>query len=277
MSNNLLKGKKGIIFGALDEQSIAWKVAERAVEEGAQITLTNAPVAMRFGEIYKLAEKLNAEVIPADATELADLEQLVDKSIESFGGQKIDFVLHSIGMSINVRKKKDYTDLNYEWMQKSFDVSAISFHKLMQVLYKKDAVNDWGSILALTYIAAQRSFPDYSEMAEAKALLESFARSFGYHYGVKRHVRVNTISQSPTVTTAGSGVKGFTEFFQYADKMSPLGNASALDCANYCVSMFSDFTRMVTMQNLFHDGGFSSMGMSPAILDWNPGANTGEE
>lgn len=277
MSNNLLKGKKGIIFGALDEQSIAWKVAERAVEEGAQITLTNAPVAMRFGEIYKLAEKLNAEVIPADATELADLEQLVDKSIESFGGQKIDFVLHSIGMSINVRKKKDYTDLNYEWMQKSFDVSAISFHKLMQVLYKKDAVNDWGSILALTYIAAQRSFPDYSEMAEAKALLESFARSFGYHYGVKRHVRVNTISQSPTVSTAGSGVKGFTEFFQYADKMSPLGNASALDCANYCVSMFSDFTRMVTMQNLFHDGGFSSMGMSPAILDWNPGANTGEE
>ena len=256
MSNNLLKGKTGIIFGALDEQSIAWKVAERAVEEGARITLTNAPVAMRFGEIYKLAEKLNAEVIPADATELADLEQLVDKSIESFGGQKIDFVLHSIGMSLNVRKKKDYTDLNYEWMQKSLDVSAISFHKMMQVLYKKDALNDWGSILALTYIAAQRTFPDYSEMAEAKALLESFARSFGYHFGVKKHVRVNTLSQSPTMTTAGSGVKGFTEFFQYADKMSPLGNASALDCANYCVTMFSDLTRMVTMQNLFHDGGF---------------------
>lgn len=275
MSNNLLKGKTGIIFGALDEQSIAWKVAERAVEEGARITLTNAPVAMRFGEIYKLAEKLNAEVIPADATELADLEQLVAKSIESFGGQKIDFVLHSIGMSLNVRKKKDYTDLNYEWMQKSLDVSAISFHKMMQVLYKKDALNDWGSILALTYIAAQRTFPDYSEMAEAKALLESFARSFGYHFGVKKHVRVNTISQSPTMTTAGSGVKGFTEFFQYADKMSPLGNASALDCANYCVTMFSDLTRMVTMQNLFHDGGFSSMGMSPAILDWNPQANTG--
>lgn len=275
MSNNLLKGKTGIIFGALDEQSIAWKVAERAVEEGARITLTNAPVAMRFGEIYKLAEKLNAEVIPADATELADLEQLFDKSIESFGGQKIDFVLHSIGMSLNVRKKKDYTDLNYEWMQKSLDVSAISFHKMMQVLYKKDALNDWGSILALTYIAAQRTFPDYSEMAEAKALLESFARSFGYHFGVKKHVRVNTISQSPTMTTAGSGVKGFTEFFQYADKMSPLGNASALDCANYCVTMFSDLTRMVTMQNLFHDGGFSSMGMSPAILDWNPQANTG--
>lgn len=275
MSNNLLKGKTGIIFGALDEQSIAWKVAERAVEEGARITLTNAPVAMRFGEIYKLAEKLNAEVIPADATELADLEQLVDKSIESFGGQKIDFVLHSIGMSLNVRKKKDYTDLNYEWMQKSLDVSAISFHKMMQVLYKKDALNDWGSILALTYIAAQRTFPDYSEMAEAKALLESFARSFGYHFGVKKHVRVNTLSQSPTMTTAGSGVKGFTEFFQYADKMSPLGNASALDCANYCVTMFSDLTRMVTMQNLFHDGGFSSMGMSPAILDWNPQANTG--
>lgn len=274
MSNNLLKGKRGIIFGALDEQSIAWKVAEFAVAEGAQITLTNAPVAMRFGEIYKLAEKLNSEVIPADATKVEDLEQLVDKSIGFFGGHKIDFVLHSIGMSINMRKKKDYTDLNYDWMQTSLDVSAISFHKMMQVLYKKDAMNDWGSILALTYIAAQRTFPDYNEMAEAKAMLESIARSFGYHFGVKNNVRVNTISQSPTVTTAGSGVKGFTEFFQYADKMSPLGNASADDCANYCVNLFSDYTRMVTMQNLFHDGGFSSMGVSPALLDWNPKAAT---
>jgi len=270
MANDLLKGKKGIIFGALDEQSIAWKVAERVVEEGAQITLTNAPVAMRLGEINKLSEKLNAPIIPADATIVEDMEALFEQSMAAFGGQKIDFVLHSIGMSVNVRKKKDYTDLNYEWMMKSMDVSAISFHKMMQTLYKMDAMNDWGSILALTYIAAQRVFPDYSEMAEAKALLESFARSFGYHYGVRNHVRVNTISQSPTVTTAGSGVKGFTEFFEYANLMSPLGNASALDCANYCVSLFSDHTRMVTMQNLFHDGGFSSMGMSPAILNWNP-------
>ena len=152
-------------------------------------------------------------------------------------------------------------------MQKTFDVSAISFHKVMQTLYQNDMMNDYGSILGLTYIAAQRTFPDYSEMAESKSLLESFARSFGYHFGTKNKVRVNTISQSPTVTTAGSGVKGFTEFFNYADKMSPLGNASAEACADYCVMMFSDLTRSVTMQNLFHDGGFSNMGMNPALLD----------
>ena len=266
MANNLLAGKKGIIFGALDEQSIAWKVAERVVEEGASITLTNAPVAMRFGKIKELGEKLNAEVIPADATNLEDMENLFSKSMEALGG-KVDFVLHSIGMSLNVRKGREYTDLKYDWMQKTFDISAISFHKMMQTMWKMDAINDWGSILALTYIAAQRTFPDYNEMAESKALLESFARSFGFHFGEKKKVRVNTISQSPTMTTAGSGVKGFTEFFDYADKISPLGNASAEACADYCVMMFSDLTRMVSMQNLYHDGGFSSMGMNPAILN----------
>lgn len=266
MANKLLEGKRGVIFGALDEQSIAWKVAEHCVDQGAKITLTNAPVAMRFGKIQELADKLNAEVIPADATSMEDLENLFSKSMEVLGG-KLDFVLHSIGMSVNVRKKKDYTDLNYDWMQKTFDVSAISFHKMMQVLYKLDAMSEWGSILALSYIAAQRTFPDYSEMAESKSLLESFARSFGYHYAKKAKVRVNTISQSPTMTTAGSGVKGFTEFFSYADKMSPLGNASADACAQYCISLFSDLTRMVTMQNLYHDGGFSNMGMSPEILE----------
>ena len=268
MGNNLLKGKRGVIFGALDENSIAWKVAVRCVEEGAAITLTNAPVAMRFGEIQKLAEITGAEVIPADATSEEDLENLFVKSMAMLGGP-LDFVLHSIGMSVNVRKKKDYTDLNYEWMLKTFDVSAISFHKMMQTLWKLDAMQEWGSILALSYIAAQRTFPDYSEMAESKALLESFGRSFGYHYGTAKKVRVNTLSQSPTRTTAGSGVKGFDEFFTYADKMSPLGNASAEACADYCVTLFSDLTRMVTMQNLYHDGGFSSMGMSPAILDMN--------
>jgi enoyl-[acyl-carrier protein] reductase I len=265
MSNNLLQGKRGIIFGALDDQSIAWKVAEHCVAQGATITLTNAPVAMRFGAIQELGKKLNAEIIPADATLIEDLENLIDKSMEVLGG-KIDFVLHSIGMSINVRKKKAYTDSNHEWMQKTFDISAISFHKLMQVLYKKDAMSEWGSIVALTYIAAQRVFPDYGEMAESKSLLESYARSFGYHYGVYRKVRVNTISQSPTWTTAGSGVKGFDKFFNYADKMSPLGNAPADTCADYCVLMFSDLSRMVTMQNLYHDGGFSNMGMNPALL-----------
>lgn len=266
MSNNLLKGKRGVIFGALDEKSIAWKVAERCVEEGAAITLTNAPVAMRFGEIQKLGEKLHAEIIPADATSLEDLENLFQKSMEVLGG-KIDFVLHSIGMSLNVRKKKEYTDLNYDWMHKTLDISSISFHKVMQTLWKMDAMSDWGSILALTYIAAQRTFPDYSEMADSKALLESFARSFGYHFGERNKVRVNTISQSPTKTTAGSGVKGFDEFFDYADKMSPLGNASSEACADYCILLFSDLTRMVTMQNLYHDGGFSNMGMSPKVLE----------
>ncbi len=264
----ILAGKKGIIFGALDHQSIAWKVAEKCVAEGAQIVLTNAPVAMRFGQINELAEKLNAPVISCDATSMEDMENLFSKSMEHFDGQ-VDFVLHSIGMSINVRKGKPYTDLNHEWMLKTFDVSAISFHKMMQTMLKLNAISDWGSILALTYIAAQRVFPDYSEMAESKALLESFARSFGYHFGTLKKVRVNTISQSPTMTTAGKGVKGFTEFFNYADKMSPLGNASAEACADYCAAMFSDYTRFVTMQNLFHDGGFSTMGMNPAVMAAN--------
>ena len=265
MANTLLQNKRGIIFGALDEQSIAWRVADKCVQHGAKITLTNAPVAMRFGKVYELGEKLNAEVIPADATSVTDLDQLLTTSMEKLGG-KIDFILHSIGMSLNVRKGKAYTDLNYDFMQKTFDISAISFHKLMQSAWQKDAINDGGSILALTYIAAQRVFPDYNEMAESKALLESFARSFGYHFGSSKKVRVNTISQSPTMTTAGSGIKGFQEFFDYADKMSPLGNAPADACADYCVLMFSDLSRMVTMQNLYHDGGFSSMGMNPAIL-----------
>ncbi|MFK7932978.1 MAG: enoyl-ACP reductase [Saprospiraceae bacterium] len=266
MANQLLAGKRGVIFGALDEKSIAWKVAQRCVAEGATITLTNAPVALRFGGIQKLGEELNAEVIAADATSLEDLENLFTKSQEILGG-KLDFVLHSIGMSINVRKKRDYTNLKHDWMQKTFDISAISFHKMMQTLYQQDAMNDWGSILGLSYIAAQRTFPDYSEMAESKALLESFARSFGYHFAKKNNVRVNTISQSPTVTTAGSGVKGFQEFFNYADTMSPLGNASGEACADYCISLFSDLTRMVTMQNLYHDGGFFFFFMAPELID----------
>ena len=266
MGNNLLKGKRGIIFGALDDQSIAWKVAERAVEEGAEITLTNAPVAMRFGKIQELGDKLNAQIIPADATSMEDLENLITQSMDILGG-KLDFMLHSIGMSINVRKGRHYTDLKHDWTLKTYDISALSFHKMMQVAMQKDAMNDEGSILALTYMAAQRTFPDYNEMAEAKSILESIARSFGYHFGEKKKVRVNTISQSPTWTTAGSGVKGFQEFFDFAEKMSPLGNASAEECADYCIAMFSDLTKKVTMQNLLHDGGFSSMGLNPAILD----------
>ncbi len=265
MSNNLLKGKKGIIFGALNDMSIAWKVAEQAHEQGAEFVLTNAPIAMRMGEINNLAEKTGSKVIPADATTMEDLNSLFTQAQEELGG-KLDFVLHSIGMSPNVRKKKHYTGLNHEWYKQTLDVSGMSFHKVCQVAYEQDAMNDWGSILALTYIAAQRVFPDYNDMADAKSLLESIARSFGYHYGVKRKVRINTISQSPTVTTAGSGVKGFDEFIAYSESMSPLGNASAEACANYCISMFSDLTKYVTMQNLFHDGGFSNTGVSQDVI-----------
>lgn len=266
MSYNLLKGKKGIIFGALDEKSIAWKTAERAHEEGAQFVLTNAPIAMRMGQINQLAEKTGSQIIPADATSVEDLENLVAKSMEILGG-KLDFVLHSIGMSINVRKGKSYTDQNYDWTQKGTDVSAMSFHKVMQTLYKADAMNEWGSIVALTYMAAQRVFPDYNDMADNKAYLESIARSFGYFYGRDKKVRVNTISQSPTPTTAGSGVKGFDGFFNYAEEMSPLGNATALECADYTITLFSDLTKKVTLQNLFHDGGFSNMGVSTKIME----------
>ena len=266
MGYNLLKGKKGIIFGALDERSIAWRTALRCHEEGAELVLSNAPVAMRMGEINKLAEIVNAPVIACDVSSNEDVTNLITKTMEHFGGG-VDFILHSIGMSINVRKGKHYTDIDYGFNAKSLDISAMSLHRVLATAMKMDAINDWGSVVALTYIAAQRVFPDYNEMADAKALLESVSRSFGYHYAVKKHVRINTISQSPVKTTAGSGVKGFDGFLEYAEKMSPLGNASADDCANYCVMMFSDMTRMVTMQNLFHDGGFSFTGVTEAVIN----------
>lgn len=266
MAYNLLKGKKGIIFGALDEKSIAWKTALRCAEEGAQLVLTNAPVALRMGEINKLAEKVNAPVIGADVTNMDDLKKLFEESMKHFGG-KVDFVLHSIGMSLNVRKGKGYTELDYGFNQKTLDISAMSLHRVLRTAWDMDAISDWGSVVALTYIAAQRVFPDYSEMADAKALLESVARSFGYHYGVKKKVRINTISQSPTRTTAGSGVKGFDGFVTYAEKMSPLGNADAEQCADYIVTLFSDLTKMVTMQNLFHDGGFSNTGVTQPVVE----------
>ena len=266
MAHQLLKGKRGIIFGALDPNSIAWITAERVHEEGGTFVLTNAPIAMRMGAIDELAKKTGAQVIPADATSLEDLQNLVDQSVEILGG-KLDFVLHSIGMSVNVRKGRAYTDQKYDWTQKGTDVSAMSFHKVMQTLYKSDAMNEWGSIVALSYMAAQRVFPDYNDMADNKAYLESIARSFGYFFGRDKNVRVNTISQSPTPTTAGKGVKGFDGFIAYAEKMSPLGNATALDCANYTITLFSDLTKRVTLQNLYNDGGFSNMGVSDAVME----------
>nr|WP_295929348.1 SDR family oxidoreductase [uncultured Dyadobacter sp.] len=265
MAYGLLKGKRGIISGALDENSIAWKIALKAKEEGATFVLTNAPIAMRMGAINDLAKQCEAEIIPADATSLEDIENLFTKSTEILGG-KIDFVLHSIGMSLNVRKGKSYGDLNYDWFQKGVDISALSLHKFLQVAEKLDAINDWGSVVALSYIAAQRTYSFYSDMAEAKAMLESIARSYGYRYGKAKNVRVNTISQSPTKTKAGSGIEGFDAFYDFAEKMSPLGNASADDCANYAITLFSDLTRFVTMQNLYHDGGYSSTGISEELV-----------
>jgi enoyl-[acyl-carrier protein] reductase I len=267
MGFNLLKGKKGIIFGALDEKSIAWKTALKAYEEGASIVLTNAPIALRMGQINELSKTCgSAPVIPADVTSLEDIENLYKQTMEHFNGG-IDFILHSIGMSPNVRKGKEYGDLNYEWFLKTLDISGISFHKIMQVAEKMDLMNEWGSVLALSYIAAQRTFPHYSDMAQAKAVLESIARSYGHRFAVRKKVRVNTISQSPTVTTAGIGITGFDAFYEYARKMSPLGNATAEDCANYCVVMFSDLTRKVTMQNLFNDGGFSASGITEELVN----------
>lgn len=266
MNYNLLKGKKGIIFGALNEKSIAWQVAVRAIEEGADIVLTNTAMAARMGDTEALATRYNIPFIAADATSVEDLEKLIDGAMEHFGG-KFDFILHSIGMSPNVRKGRTYDDLDYDFLQKTLDISAISFHKVMQVARKKDAINDWGSIVALSYIAAQRTLYGYNDMADAKALLESIARSFGYIYGRERHIRVNTVSQSPTPTTAGSGVMGLDDLLDFADRMSPLGNATALDCANYVITLFSDLTRKVTMQNLYHDGGFSNMGMSRRAMN----------
>ena len=265
MGNALLKGKRGIIFGALDEKSIAWKTALKVKEEGGSFTLTNAPIAMRLGTINQLAKACNAEVIPADATSEQDLTNLFSKSIEILGG-KLDFVLHSIGMSPNIRKGKQYGDMNYEWYLKTLDISALSFLKVLQTSEKLDALNEWASVIALSYVAAQRAYPDYTDMAQAKAMLESIARSYGQRYGTMKNVRVNTISQSPTRTTAGAGISGFDVFFDFAQLMSPLGNASAEDCANYITVMFSDFTRMVTMQNLMHDGGFSSSGITQELV-----------
>ncbi|MBM3178276.1 MAG: SDR family oxidoreductase [Bacteroidetes bacterium] len=266
MIHQLLKGKRGIIFGALDENSIAWKTAVKIFEEGATFTLTNAPIAMRMGKINDLASQCNTQVIPADATSEQDLQNLFTKSMEVLGG-KIDFVLHSIGMSPNVRKDKPYGDINYEWFLKTLDISGLSFHKVLQTAEKLDAMNEWGSIVALSYIAAQRTFPDYSDMAQAKAVLESIARSYGYRFAKLKKVRVNTISQSPTKTTAGAGITGFDVFYDYAQMMSPLGNATAEDCANYIILMFSDYSRMVTMQNLMHDGGFSSTGITDDLIN----------
>ena len=195
-----------------------------------------------------------------------DIENLLTESMKIFGG-RFDFILHSIGMSPNVRKGIPYEQTSYENMLRTFDISALSFHRILQTAYKLDSIKEWGSVVALSYVAAQRTLTGYNDMGDAKALLESVARSFGYIYGRDRKVRINTISQSPTPTTAGSGVHGMEALMDFSDRMSPLGNATAAECADYCVVLFSDLTRKVTMQNLYHDGGFSSMGMSLRAIE----------
>lgn len=260
----LLKGKKGIIFGALDERSIAWRVALACHREGAEFVLSNAPIALRLGQLNALSEETNAEIIPCDVSSEEEVDALMVKVKEKFG--KIDFILHAIGMSPNIRKKRDYKDLDYKFFMQSLDISAVSLHKILHYATEvHDIVNENGSIVSLSYIGAQRVFSKYSDMNDAKALLESISRNYGSRLGHKK-IRVNTISQGPTMTSAGSGIKGFDGMFLFAEKLSPLGNPSADDCADYCVTMFSDLTRKVTMQNLFHDGGFSTNGISEDLI-----------
>lgn len=258
MNYNLLKGKRGIITGVLNEQSIAWQVAKRAVEEGAQVVLTNTPMALRFGTINSLAASINSPVIAADATSVSDLEHLIDATMQHFGGQ-IDFVLHAIGMSPNIRKGLTYEQLNYDYYAKTLDISAMSYHKLLQVLYQKDALRVGGSVVALSYIAGDRAMRGYGDMADAKAMLQSITRNFGLIFAQEKGVRINTVSQSPTLTTAGQGIAGMTEMIDAIDQISPLGNASAQDCADYIITLFSDLTRKVTMQTLYNDGGYSTI------------------
>ena len=260
----LLKGKKGIIFGALDERSIAWRIALACKREGADFVLSNAPIALRLGALNALSEETNAPIFPCDVSNEDEVEELMEKTKEELGG--VDFILHAIGMSPNVRKNKEYNDLNYHWMNQTLDISAISLHKVLNYADKTNLLNDGASVVALSFIGAQRIFSKYSDMNDAKALLESIARNYGSRLA-DRGIRVNTVSQAPTKTSAGTGIKGFDGMYTFAEMMAPLGNPTADDCADYCVTLFSDLTRMVTMQNLFHDGGFVTAGVSEQMIN----------
>ena len=275
-SAGLLAGKTGVISGALDPNSIAWALALAAHREGARFVLTNAPVASRFGQLDELAQATGGSpVVYADATKDDELEGLFTEAAEALGGP-LDFVVHSIGMGLNVRKGKAYQELKYEWYLKSLDISAVSLHRMVRAALDTGSLADGGSVLAMSYIGAQRVFSEYSEMGDAKALLESIVRSFGYRLG-RRGIRINAVSQSPTRTTAGGGISGFDAMYEFADKVAPLGNADAASCADYCVTLLSDYTRMVTMQTLYHDGGFSAMGISDALVEEMTGQTIRED
>lgn len=260
----LLKGKKGIIFGALDERSIAWRIALACKREGADFVLSNAPIALRLGALNALSEETGAKIIPCDVSSDDEVKELMNQTREELGS--VDFILHAIGMSPNIRKKKEYNDLNYNWFSQTLDISAISLHRILNHAEKADMLNDGGSVVALSYIGAQRIFSKYSDMNDAKALLESIARNYGSRLA-DRGIRVNTVSQAPTKTSAGTGIKGFDGMYTFADKIAPMGNPTADECADYCVTLFSDLTRKVTMQNLYHDGGFVTSGISEEMID----------
>lgn len=266
ISHNLLSGKRGIIFGAIDELSIAWAVAKQCVAEGAQIVLTNTQSAICIGSLEQLAKELKCPLIACDSTDLDDLTNLFTQSQELLHG-KIDFILHAVAMSQNLRRNRQYDDANYNYFAQTIDVSALSFHKMLQTAKKLDAINEYGSVVALSYIASQRAVAGYNDMGDAKAILESITRNFGRIYGEEKHVRINTISQSPTQTRAGSRFWGVSHFYEWTDKMSPLGNANAQDCANMCVMLFSDYTRKVTMQTLYNDGGYSTTAISQLFIE----------
>jgi enoyl-[acyl-carrier protein] reductase I len=258
----LLEGKKGVIFGPLNDQSIAWQIALQIYGEGGRFVLTNAPISMRFGKIHDLSKLCgDAPVVLANVMNDEDMEHLFERARDHFGG--IDFIVHSVGRSENIRKGRTYDDLRYDWYLKTLEISALSLHRAIH--YALPALNDGASIVALTYIGAQRVFSEYLDMGDAKTLLEAIARNFGAHLG-KRGIRVNTVSQSPTRTTTGRGIAGFDAMFEFANKLAPLGNATAEDCADYVVTLLSDLTRKVTLQNLYHDGGFSNMGMDERLM-----------
>ncbi|HET9136436.1 MAG TPA: enoyl-ACP reductase [Candidatus Kapabacteria bacterium] len=263
-SYGLLKGKTGIIFGPLDESSLGWHIATAAYREGAKLAISNVALALRIGKPQELAAMCgNAPLIPCDASNQAEIDTCFKEVKERFG--KIDFIVHSVGMSTNIRKGMPYEKLNYDWYLKTIDVSGLSLHRLISGALENDVLNDYSSIIGLSHMAAQRPFTTYTDMAEAKAVLESIARNYGARLGLQK-IRVNTVSQSPTWTRAGSGIEDFDKMYYYSDLLAPLGNASAEECGDYCVTLLSDLTRKVTMQNLYHDGGFALMGLSQSML-----------
>ena len=264
--SQLLAGKKGVIFGALDERSLAWHVALRCMEEGAQIVLTNTEVAIQLGTVRDLASAHGLPLIVCDATNLEDIRDLFARAQELLGGQ-VDFVLHAVAQSTNLRRHKSYEEANYTYFQQTIDISALSLHKILHTAMEMDAIAEGGSVVALSYIASERYFYGYNDMGDAKAMLESIARQMGALYGRKKRVRVNIVSPSPIPTKAGGGWKEIDFFYRYSNHLSPLGNADADDCAGVCVVLFSDLMKRVTMQTIYCDGGFGRTILTPELVD----------